>query len=303
MMTSVGRRAAIVLGGLLVTPGLLFGQGIDATFHLRSGGLERSYLLHAPAGSGARPLIVLLHGRLGTGAGMEKMTHFDAVADRAGVIVAYPDGWRRSWNDGRPGTPAHRRQVDDVAFILAMIDDIGHRVPVDPRRVYVAGMSNGGFMTERLACEAGGRFAAVAIDVATLSDSLASACQLPRPVPAVFFHGTADPLVPYAGGRMGDRGYGLSVDETVATWARWNGCAAAPALESLPDTARDGIVVTRRTWSGCRDGADVVAYRFDGGGHAWPGGTQYLPARFVGRVSRNVDASVELWHFFSARRR
>ncbi|HEU5357736.1 MAG TPA: PHB depolymerase family esterase [Gemmatimonadales bacterium] len=297
MRTMAGRGAVVALV-ILLAPGTLCAQGGDGTFHLRSGGLERSYLLHAPAGSGARPLVVLLHGRLGTGAGMAKMTHFDAVADRAGILVAYPDGWRRSWNDGRPGTPAHRRQVDDVSFILAMIDDIGRRMPVDPRRVYVAGMSNGGFMTERLACEAGERFAAVAVDVATLSDSLASTCRLPRPVPAIFFHGTADPLVPYGGGRMGDRGSGLSVDETVATWARWNGCAPSPVMESLPDTAREGIQVTRRTWPRCRDGADVVAYKFDGGGHAWPGGTQYLPARFVGRVSRNVDASEEIGRFF-----
>lgn len=299
--TIIGTTLAVALSMSAPLPA----QSTDRAYDLQSGGLARHYLLHLPPGATAapRPLVVLLHGRLGTGAGLERMAFFDRVADSAGVVVAYPDGWRRSWDDGRPGTPAARRHVDDVAFLLALLDDVARRTAIDPGRVYLAGMSNGGFMTERMACEAPGRFAAVGVVVATLSDSLAGACRLGTPVPALFIHGTDDPLVPFNGGRLGDRGNAVSADSTVALWAAWDRCGpSAPAL-ALADTAHDGTTVEVRRYADCAGGAEVVGYVVRGGGHAWPGGTQYLPVRFVGRASRNLDASLELWRFFARHRR
>lgn len=298
-------RYLLVLPVLCVAP-LLSAQGRDTTYTLPSGGLTRSYLLHLPPSTGDRPLplVILLHGRLGTGAGMVRLTHFNTVADSAGVIVAYPDGWRRSWADGRMGTPADRQGVDDVAFILTMIDDIAGRAAVDTTRIYVAGISNGGFMTERLACEAGRRFAAVGVVSATFGDSLAARCRLHPPVPVEFFNGTADPLVPYSGGQLGGgRGHVLGVDATVALWAEDEACPATPEVQALPDTAHDGTVIVRRSYSPCGGRGTVVAFKVEGGGHTWPGGTQYLPKRFVGIASKNLDASRELWRFFAARRR
>ena len=275
-------------------------------YTLEVGGMQRSYRLHVPPGLGGdRPaLVVALHGRLGTGAEMARLSRFDALADREHFLVAYPDGWQRSWADGRSGTPADKKDLDDVGFISAMLDDIARRQPYDPSRVYAAGISNGGFMSERLACDLGDRFAAIGVVAATLADYLASRCRLSHPMSVMLMNGTLDPLVPFGGGDLsGGRGHVLSVDETVATWAGWDRCSPTPATRTLPNTANDGTRVSEATFGHCAGGAEVVAYRIDGGGHTWPGGSQYLPVRFVGKASRNLAGSEALWGFFSRHHR
>ena len=293
-----GRVVAVVL--LAAGLGAFRGDG-DQAVRIEVDGLARTYLLHVPPGPREkRPLVVLLHGRLGTGAGEARLSDFDPIADSVGALVAYPDGIRRSWADGRLGTPADKRGIDDVGFFRALVADVAAREPVDSSRIYVAGMSNGAFMTERLACDASDLIAAAGVVAGTLSDSLAARCRPTRPVPVMLMNGTADPLVPYGGGDLsGGRGHTLSVAETVAHWASWNGCAAAPASRILPDTAHDGTTVTEERYGHCRDRADVVELTITGGGHTWPGGPQYLPARFIGPASRNLDGSRTLWTFFS----
>jgi polyhydroxybutyrate depolymerase len=231
---------------------------------------------------------------------MVRLTGFNPIADREQFLVAYPDGIGRSWADGRGITEADQQRVDDVAFIRAMLDDIGRRWPLDTTRIYVAGISNGGFMSERLACDAGDRIAAIGVIAATLSDTLLARCRLPRPVAVVMMNGTDDPLVPFGGGEVrGGRGRVQSAPTSAATWAQWNHCAAEPRERTLPDTAGDGTTVTEQTYQSCATGAAVVAYRITGGGHTWPGGSQYLPVALVGRASRNLAASDALWEFFA----
>lgn len=281
-------------------------QAQESRQTFRHGERDRSYLLYVPtpAAPHARPLVLLLHGRLGDGAGMAKLTGFDALADREGLVVAYPDGIRRSWADGRGATPADQEHVDDVGFLTALVREIEARELIDPARVYVAGMSNGGFMSERLACEASATFAAVGVVAATLGETLAATCKPRRPVPIAYFNGTEDPLVPYAGGEIGGgRGRALGAEESVERWRRWNGCGAAPTTRALPENAHDATAVRERSWTACREGAAVVAYRIDGGGHSWPGGWQYLNAHLVGRTTHNLDANRALWELFSAHSR
>jgi polyhydroxybutyrate depolymerase len=139
---------------------------------------------------------------------------------------------------------------------------------------------------------------------ATFGDSLAARCRLHPAVAVEFFNGTDDPLVPYGGGELsGGRGHALGVEETVGMWAEDEACPATPRETALPDTAHDGTTIVRRSYAPCGGRGAVVAFKVAGGGHTWPGGTQYLPKRFVGIASRNLDASEELWRFFSARRR
>ena len=132
--------------------------------HVPVGGMDRTAWVHQPAaGTGAAPpLVVCLHGGFGQGAGMALYSGFDRVADRFGFVVAYPDGHRRSWNDGRGNTPAGRDGVDDVAFAAALLDQLSTRLAYDPRRVYVTGISNGAMMAQRLGCELPERIAAIA---------------------------------------------------------------------------------------------------------------------------------------------
>lgn len=280
---------------------------------VRSGALARSYLLHVPPGydpDAPWPLVLALHGGGGQGRGMAWLTGLSRLADRRSFLVAYPDGVERSWNDGRedPGVPASRWQVDDVAFLVALIDQVASAYRIDATRVYATGISNGGFMSQRLACEASTRVTAIASVVATIGVELAGRCSPARAVPVLMVNGTADPLVPYDGGQIrlpGGRlrpGRIASVADTVALWAGHNGCSRPPEVTREPDRdPSDGVTVRRETQTGCLEGSEVTLYVMEGGGHVWPGGPQYLPSQVIGRTTGDIDSQV-IWGFFSRHR-
>jgi polyhydroxybutyrate depolymerase len=268
---------------------------------LEHGGRTRTFLYHLPPRVKPQaPLVLSLHGRLGQGRSQEKLTGFDALADEAGFIVVYPDGVDRSWADGRGMTPADRQGVDDVGFLTALVDHFIKQFGVDRRRVYVSGMSNGAMMSYRLACERADRFAAIGPVAGLLSQRLSESCSPSRPVSLIAFVGTEDPLMPFQGGQVsGDRGPVLSETEARARWAAFNGCEGTPAVTQEPERApEDGTRIRRETLGSCRNGSEVVFYVVEGGGHAWPGGPQYLPRGLIGRASQQLDASRTLWEFF-----
>jgi polyhydroxybutyrate depolymerase len=278
------------------------------------GGRERTFHVHVPPGhSPARPvpLVIALHGGGGSGERLDEMAdgQFTRGADARGWVVVFPDGVENGWNDGRPLSSARDRRragVDDVAFIAALIDHAHSRWGIDRARVYATGISNGGFMSVRLGIDLSDRLAAVA--PVTASVSLAVAASAPkRPIPVLFVNGTDDPLVPYAGGAVKvlgrERGEILSTDDAVAWWVRHNRCRSAPVSRALPDLAPDdGTRVTVTTWGGGDQGAEVVLYRIDGGGHTWPGGRPYLGERMVGRVCRDFEGVEAIFDFFARHR-
>lgn len=291
------RRRLTLLATLALAPAAR-AQGSDSVLTLVRDGLQRTYLLHTPAHlAPSAPLVIVLHGRLGNGSGMARLTHFNRLADSAGIVVAYPDGYHRGWADGRGATAADQRHLDDVGFIGAVIDDISARRGIDRGRVYAAGLSNGGFFTLRLACDLGNRLAGIGVVAATLSDALMGRCQ-GHPLPAMVIDGTSDPLVPYLGGAMGKRGQVQSAAATADFLARTNGCRQQALARALPDTAHDGTVVSFLAYRGCPAGLPVVLVRVEDGGHAWPGGSPYLPQLVIGKVSGNFDTNRELWHFW-----
>ncbi len=267
-------------------------------------GVERNYLLHVPphlAPGRAVPLVLAFHGG-GTHAwSMPGLTHFDPLADRDGFLVAYPDGLDRRWNDGREMSTA-----DDVAFVRAVIEDIERAHDVDPRRIYATGISNGGFFSNKLACDLSGKIVAIASVAATMPEKLVSVCKPSRPVSVMYIQGSKDPLVPIGGGKVGfargirDRGKSVSLADAAQFWRTEDQTAAAPAVENLPDRVDDGTHVRREVWSGGKDGTEVVVYTIDGGGHTWPDGPQYLPKLIVGIASQNLDATSTIWDFFRA---
>lgn len=252
------------------------------------------------------PLVLVFHGGGGDAPGMGRLTRFDAAAREQGFIAVFPEGIGGHWNDGRPEGESHE---DDVGFVDALLDDAVPRLGADPARVYSTGISNGGLFSFRLACERAERFAAIAPVAAQLGRELSRTCRPRAPIAVLNIAGTEDRLMPFAGGHVSgpwglkNRGAILSSDATFEFWAGQEGCGPAQPAEVVNRDPADGTALRREPRARCRSGADVVRDVILGGGHTWPGGDQYLPVRLVGRVSRELDATEEVWRFFSAHRK
>jgi polyhydroxybutyrate depolymerase len=268
------------------------------------GGRTRSYLYHLPPETSGqpdqkRPLIVALHGRYGDGVSQEKLATFTHIADRGEAIIVYPDGVEKSWNDYREKGPAADLKVDDIGFIRALIDRFIADHGADPKRVYVTGMSNGAMMSYVAACELADKVAAVGTVAGLFPLNATDRCKPSRPMPMMIVAGTHDKLMPYDGGDVADdRGTVMSAAQTRDYFATKNRCGN-PAPSRYQDPADDD---TRARWeestSGCKENAEVILLTIENGGHTWPGGWQYLGEWAVGKTSRDVDASEELWKFF-----
>lgn len=280
--------------------------------HTRAGtlphdGLKRTFLVHTPPNYEELeklPLVLVLHGGGGNGRRIMRQTGFNALADREGFIAVYPDGYLDGWNDGRGANP-ELAAIDDTGFLRALVTHLTATYPIDSARVYVTGPSNGGMMTHRMACACPDLFAAAAPVIANMPENLADACTPAEPVTMLIMNGTDDPWVLWEGGPVvpggQDRGTVLSVDDTVALWADRNGCTVEGEVEWLEDTdPNDGTRVWRKACTGGTGGSSVVLYGIEGGGHAWPGGTQYLPRSVIGAVCQDIDATQVIWDFFKS---
>ena len=291
--------------------------GDGGTTAARAGGLEthelthqdqsRSYALYVPSSlvtGEAVPLVLVFHGGHGRGDRLARRIGMNDIARQQGFIVAYPDAaGDRHWNDGRSTT---RSGIDDIAFTLALIDDIGSLQQIDPTRVYATGFSNGGSFTARLACELSENIAAFAQVGSTMSVELRAACAPGRAVPIMIINGTRDPLVPWQGGslrksrQLGKGGEVISAADALEFWAGQNACSADPEVTRFEDRdPDDGTSVERTRFSDCRDHTEVSLVAVEGGGHTWPG-SQERPRlkRTVGTTSREINASELIWDFF-----
>ncbi len=267
---------------------------------LWTGGESRSYLRYVPASYRAdRPaaLVLVFHGAGGRGRGIAEHTGFTALASREGFVAVYPDGLDHRWNDGRGFGAPH----DDVGFVRDLLDTLQRELSVDPHRIYATGISNGAMFAYRLACDLPGVLAAIAPVAGAMPTDLAAPCAHTEPVSVLAIQGTADPLLPFAGGGVGVaglRGRILPAKESIAYWATVDGCAGSPETTDEPDRApADRTRVRRTAYPGCRDGRSVELYTIDGGGHTWPGGPAV--GRSVGRVTRDIDATSLIWAFFA----
>jgi polyhydroxybutyrate depolymerase len=263
-------------------------------------GRMRTYRLHLPEGlaeTPAAPVVLVFHGGGGSGRGMERLTGFSRLADREGFIVG-------NWVDGREGldTAAHREGVDDVAFIAALLDQLAHRHPIDPKRVFATGISNGGIFSHYLAAKLADRIAAIAPVAGGLADPFYLGFAPSQPVSIFILQGTADPLMPFDGGAVAfRRGQIIATDETVRLWRQQDRTRAVPATGLLPDVdAEDGCRVRWSSWRGGRLNSEVLLYAEEGGGHTWPGGPQYLPKGIIGGVCRDFEATEAIWEFFKS---
>ena len=281
---------------------LLFSTNIYAqekTEHLFVDGLSREFVVYLPPGidkTAKPPVIISLHGRLGTAEGQLKFADFRPIADREKLIIVCPQGIDRSWNDGR-GTPAHNKNIDDVEFIDSLIKYITRTYNADDTRVYVTGMSNGGFMSSRLAVDLNNYIAAIAVVAASMDKSTMP--ETGSVMPVMYIQGTKDPLVPFAGGTMkkGGGGYIYGHEEILKKWAAIDSCNDKPIVTRLPAQVNDGTSVIREEYFNS-NGLRVIGYTIVDGGHTWPGGSQYMPKFIVGSVSKNLNACEAIWEFF-----
>ncbi len=262
--------------------------------HLRFAGLQRTYRLYRPAAlapSAPAALVIVLHGGFGTGELTEEAYHWDEQADAKGFVVAYPDGIGRTWNAGACCGAALRRNIDDVGFLTALITHLTHDEHLDPKRVFVTGMSNGAMMTYRLACESPFSLAAIG----PVAGTLLVTCHDPQPVSVLHIHGLDDRYVLFAGGvgKGFDRSVRPSVPETIARWRAVDHCEA-------PGTQVIDSVTTES--SRCAAGREVTLVTIAGAGHQWPGAISPRPIahRLLGLddPSTALDATKVLWTFF-----
>lgn len=224
---------------------------------------SRTVSTHVPRGHPLPlPLVLVIHGLGGHGSDMESTTNFDDVADRDGAIVVYPDAANGQWNQA-PAVLGS--DPDDVTFLTAIVDRLTANGCVSPERVYVTGISNGGGMAYRMACDA--RVPVAAIGTVSADYLGGDKCSRSNAVPAIALHGTSDSRVP-----LGGVTYGTSVHPPVEQWASdWavrNGCRAANPAVSTDPTLSARVL----QWQECPPAGAVVLYEIDGGGHEWFGG-------------------------------
>jgi polyhydroxybutyrate depolymerase len=253
---------------------------------------ERTYRFHL--GKEAKkpaPLVIVLHGMGSNGQQTEVLSGMSEIADRKGFAVAYPDGQRRMWRyfDNSP----------DVTFIRDLIDALVKSGDVDARRVYATGISNGAYLTNRLALDIGEKLAAIAPVAGTLPKLMAERAKPPRAMPTMYFHGTADTAIGYDGTDfISKRAMSLGAEDFAAWWAKKNGCAEKPEVAKLEDKEDDGTTVERWTYAG---DAPVVFLRIEGGGHTWPG-SKVGVEKLLGKTTKDVHASELMWDFFEKHR-
>ena len=298
----------LLLAALSAWPSLAPGQTALTLVH---GGLEREYLLSLPAawdGQTPAPVLLGLHG----GGGVADRVASDALATAAraeGYIGVYPQGFEKSWNDGRASTAANMAGVDDVGFLATLIDTLAASYPIDPDRIYATGTSNGGTMSYRLAAEMnqtpdGNRLAGVAATSANLPVELVEAVDPHLPLHVLIMVGTADPLMPFGGGSNGGEGPGvLSSEATRDYWLAEMGIAGtAPIPVSFPDIdPTDSSTVSAEFYTPPA-GPHLAYYVVDGGGHAPPGGNALLANLLnLGPVNMDIAASEEILDFFASR--
>lgn len=321
-----GALLAPLLAALCLPPSPA--RAAERIVHFQVGSLDREFRAYLPKDHDPKkpaPVVVVLHGGGGNVEQAARSTRFDQVADARGFVALYLQGVGRdlrgrvlgTWNGGTCCGQALEKGVDDVAFARAALDRLAQEIAVDPRRVYVTGISNGAQMALRLACELSDRIAAVA---PVASPGIPPGCAPSRPVPALFVHGTADPCTTFekaerCGGcfsKAVEQAWGIPLPgkdhfacdgaaAQVDFFAKAQGCKGK---DEAFFTKGEATCVRR---GGCAAGGEAALCRIEGGGHNWPGGvacddeTKLCKATkaVTGRLSQDLDASQAIWEFFS----
>jgi polyhydroxybutyrate depolymerase len=272
-------------------------------------GHSRVYTVEALGGPprGLRPILVELHG---TGTDVREnvknrfFPNFTTVSDIDPVIIVRPQGAARVWDvlpakfeDWRRLSGTDGVQVDDIAFLRAVLADVIAKDGGDPKRVFLHGISVGGQMAVRVACEMADELRAVAAMIATALASQLEECVSAKPIPFLLMGSKTDPAIPYAGVRVDARYSRAGAEETVTSFVRRNGCRKNDEREIARSDPNDGMTATVVRHSECTAGAEVLFYRLDGSAHALPSRIRYESDRDI-KINRDLEMAQELWSFF-----
>jgi polyhydroxybutyrate depolymerase len=259
----------------------------DVLGELIDQGQRRTYYLHTPPSYGANhpmPLVLAFHGSGQQGKQMAEETGLNRLADQEGFIVVYPDGLNQKWN------VSGFAPEDNVSFVHTLIAHISQMRAIDFRKIYATGLSNGGILVQKLACEAPGEIAAFATVAASLPTQFEASCQNHTPISLMMINGTNDNVVPWNGGGPPDVHVGRklsipSIPEVADFWRKHDACEANPTVEQQSDSR---VQISR--YQSCATGAEVTLVALKGASHIWAGGGQ-------GR-SQYLDSTQTIWDFF-----
>jgi Poly(3-hydroxybutyrate) depolymerase len=292
---------------LLVNPVMLqAGTFVDTTLMLS--GRARTFRMFVPSQLGAPiPIVFVFHGTQEPGHGATSiinLTHFDRIAETSHFIAIFPEAFDGNWNDGRQNDKAqsYLQGIDDVAFVDEILKKVEMTYPVDLHRIYAAGFSNGAIFCHYLAANRSTLFAAIAPVSGQLAFPFSKKFHPKDSVSVLEVHGTSDPVVPYAGGRISDDGGEVtSVEETVEYWSRTDRCKSRylqlPMANLNPN---DDCYPEEFLWEDGRNDTEVVLCRVVGGGHTWPGNALPFYLFFLGNVCLDFSASEMIWQFFKS---
>ncbi|MFD2564732.1 extracellular catalytic domain type 1 short-chain-length polyhydroxyalkanoate depolymerase [Aquimarina rubra] len=266
-------------------------QTINGT--LQHDGLTRSYILYVPASYSPGtnvPLVFNFHGYTSNANDQMFYGDFRPFADQDGFLIVHPMGTVDNVGNTHFNVGWGTSNIDDVGFTEALIDEISSNYSINADRIYSTGMSNGGFMSYKLACELSDRIAAIASVTGTMNKNQPNACTPSHQIPVMEIHGTADATVPYQGANWIE-----STPDVVSFWASFNNCDSTPEVTNIADTApNDGSTVEYQVFKNGDNGARVEHYKIIDGGHKWPG-TAFNSAG----TNYDIDASALIWDFFS----
>jgi polyhydroxybutyrate depolymerase len=247
----------------------------------------------------------VLHGGSGNYQSVQGFTQMNFVSNQNDFLAVYPQGIGNappgySWADGR-NTSADQAGIDDVGFMSKLINTLYNDYNIDTNRVYICGFSNGGFMTQRLACETPELFAAIGGLGCSIDTNLIQTCNPNLAVPMAYFSGTADPEVPYTGGAMNNPNVTpiVAVDTAVQFWVDNNNCQTMEPVVKIPDNVpEDSSTVELYKYTDCDCDADINFFKIIDGGHTWPGvPVPQFPQ--LGNTNEDIHASFLLWSFFN----
>jgi len=253
---------------------------------------SRQYLLYVPSGydeQSPAPLLFDFHGSGSTPQQQVAYSDFKRLAEKKGFVLVAPKGLHDNYGRASWNTTMDPGSVDDIGLIKAIIKELSQELTIDKKRIYAAGMSGGARMSSRTACELSDIFAAIA-PVAGIQ--FPDDCAPSRTISIITFHGKKDRVNHYDLREESRPYWKKGVEDSVAGWVARNRCVQDPLIKKVSD------MVTKLTWNECKDGAEVIFYQIEDGGHTWPGSPIVLTSFWSGKTNKDINASELIWNFF-----